>query len=90
VRIAVGASTRSILRLVVAEGAITAAAGIAAGVAASLALGRVLQNQLYGVASTDPVTLITICVVLALAVLAACLSPGLRATRTDPALALRE
>jgi putative ABC transport system permease protein len=90
VRIAVGASTRSILRLVVAEGAITAAAGIAAGVAASLALGRVLRNQLYGVASTDPGTLITICVVLALAVLAACLSPGLRATRTDPALALRE
>ncbi len=90
VRMALGAGTRSILRLVVAEGVLTAVVGAAGGVAASLALGRVLQNQVYGVATTDPVTLVAISVVLALTVVAACVAPALRAIRTDPAAVLRE
>jgi predicted permease len=90
VRMAIGASTRSILRLVIAEGIATTAVGVASGIVVSLALGRVLQNQLYGVSAGDPTTLVLISVVLAVAALAACIVPGLRATRTDPALALRE
>jgi putative ABC transport system permease protein len=90
VRMAIGASARSILRLVVAEGVVTAAIGVALGAAASLALGRVLAAQVYGVGTNDPVTLASIAVVLVAAVIGACVVPGLRAVRTDPALALRE
>ena len=64
--------------------------GFVVGGMASLALGRVLRNQVYGVATTDPVTLIGISVVLTVAVVAACVAPALRAVRTDPALVLRE
>jgi len=59
-------------------------------VIASLGLGRVLANQLYGIGPTDPGTLVTISLVLVVAAIAACLVPGIRATKTDPALALRE
>ena len=90
VRMAVGASARSILGLIVAEGLAATVAGVVTGAGASLALGRVLANQVYGVGTTDPVTLVSISVVLAVAVVAACVVPGLRAVRTDPALALRE
>jgi len=89
-RRAVGASSGSILGLVVTEGLITTAVGIAVGASASVALGRVIENQLYGVGSSDPATLVTIALVLSFAAVVACLVPGMRATRTDPVLALRE
>ena len=75
---------------VVGEGLVTAALGVAAGTIASLALSRVLANQLFGIGKSDPVALVSIASVLALTALAACAIPGLRATRTDPALALRD
>ena len=90
VRMALGARGGSILRLVALEGVWTAGIGFVVGGMASLALGRVLRNQVYGVATTDPVTLIGISVVLTVAVVAACVAPALRAVRTDPALVLRE
>ena len=90
VRMALGADARSVLGLVVMEGVLTAGVGVAVGAAASLALGRVLRNQVYGVATADPVTFVSISLVLALAVVAACIAPALRAVRIDPALALRE
>ena len=90
VRMALGAGGRSILRLVVVEGVWTAGVGVVLGAAASLLLGTVLRNQVYGVATTDPVTLVSISVVLTVAVVAACIAPALRAVRTDPALVLRE
>jgi len=90
VRMAVGATTPSILRLVVAEGLVATVVGIAVGAVASLSLGRVLANQVYGIGTSDPGTLVSISLVLTLAVVAACVVPGLRAIRTDPALALRE
>jgi putative ABC transport system permease protein len=90
VRMALGAGARPILRLVVAEGVATAGVGVAGGAAASLALGRVLRNQVYGVATTDLLTLASIAAVLLVAVIAACIAPALRAVRTDPALVLRE
>jgi hypothetical protein len=77
------------MRLVVGEGPVTAALGVLAGTIASLALSRVLANQLYGIATSDPVTLVSINRAGPHA-LAACAVPGLRATRTDPALALRD
>jgi predicted permease len=90
VRMAVGADARSILQLVVTEGLATAAVGVAAGVVASLALGRVLANQLYGVGTGDATTLVSISLLLTFVASVACLVPGVRATRTDPALVLRE
>jgi putative ABC transport system permease protein len=90
IRMAVGASAPSILRLVVSEAVVTAGVGVVIGAAASLALGRVLASQLYGVGTTDPTTLIAISLLLTIAAVGACAVPGLRATRTDPALALRE
>jgi putative ABC transport system permease protein len=90
VRMAVGANGRSILGLVISEGLLTAVVGVVVGVVASLALGRVLTNQLYGIGPTDPATLVTISFVLIAAAIGACLVPGIRAARTDPALALRE
>ena len=90
VRMAIGASTRSILRLVAREGLATTLAGVGAGIATSLALGKVLQNQVYGIGTNDPLTLVVVSLVLAVAALAACVIPGLRAARTDPALTLRD
>jgi predicted permease len=90
VRMAVGASASSILRLIVGDGLATVAVGVVGGVVASLALGRVLEDQVYGVGTSDPATLVSISLVLTLAAVAASIVPGLRATRTDPALALRE
>ena len=90
VRMAIGASATSILRLVAVEGLVSAAVGVALGAVASIALGRVLQNQVYGVGTGDPMTLVSISLVLALGAVAACAIPGVRATRTDPALVLRE
>jgi putative ABC transport system permease protein len=90
VRMAIGANSRSILRLVVGEGLSTAAVGAVVGVVASLALGRVLRNQVYGVGTSDPATLVAIAFLLALTAVAACAIPGLRAARTDPGSALRE
>ena len=90
VRRAVGASASSIMRLVVGEGLLTAVLGVAVGAVASLALSRILANQLFGIGTSDPITLVAIALVLALTALAACAIPGLRATRTDPAIALRD
>jgi putative ABC transport system permease protein len=90
VRRAVGASAAAIMRLVVGEGLVTAALGVVAGTIASLALSRVLANQLFGIGRSDPVTLVSIAIVLAFTALAACAIPGLRAARSDPALALRD
>jgi len=90
IRMAIGANAKSILRLVIGEGLATTAIGVVLGAVASLALGRVLSNQVYGVGTGDPATLISISLVLTVAAIAACLVPGLRAARTDPGLALRE
>jgi ABC-type antimicrobial peptide transport system permease subunit len=90
IRMAIGANARSILQLVLGEGLATAAIGVVLGAAASLALGRVLANQVYGVGTGDPVTLVSISLVLTLAAVGACLVPALRASRTDPGLALRD
>jgi putative ABC transport system permease protein len=90
VRMAVGATSGGIVQLVLREGLTTAAIGVGIGGVSSVALGRVLETQLYGVGSTDPLTLVVISIVLILAAAAACLAPSLEAARTDPALALRE
>jgi putative ABC transport system permease protein len=89
VRVAVGADARAIRRLVLGEGAPTIGAGVVAGLALSLALGRLLASQLYGVTATDLPTFAAITGLVALAALAAVAGPARRATRVDPAVVLR-
>jgi len=90
VRLAMGATRPSILRLVVGETAVVVAAGVGVGAVASLALGRLLSNQVYGIATNDRSTLLGISVLLIATAIAASAAPSLRALRTDPAGALRE
>jgi ABC-type antimicrobial peptide transport system permease subunit len=64
--------------------------GIGIGLAAALALTRLIESQLYGVAATDPATFALVAAVLAVTALLANLFPAVRAMRMDPAMVLRE
>jgi len=89
VRMALGASPRGILQMVLHEGARLVAWGIIAGIGCSLLLTRFLQGLLFGVSSADPVTLSLVSAVLFCVALGACWIPARRAMRTDPMVALR-
>jgi predicted permease len=89
VRMALGASRRAILRLVVGEGMVLAAAGMAVGLAAAVGLTRLMVSLLYGVRPTDPPTLAGVSLLLGGIALLACYIPAWRATRVDPLVALR-
>ena len=89
VRIALGATARDVIRMVVAQGMGLAAAGGAIGLGGALVTTRVLRTQLYGVEPADPVTLLGIVALLLLAVFAACLIPARRAAGVPAVEALR-
>ena len=89
IRMALGASARGVLRLVIGEGAVLAALGAIIGTVAALGLTRVLRSLLYDVAPTDPVTYVTIVVLVAAAAFVASWFPARRAARVDPNIALR-
>jgi putative ABC transport system permease protein len=89
VRIALGANRASVLRLVLGEAFVLAAAGIALGLAGAFATTRLIQSLLFGVTSTDAVTFAAISATLAVTALVASYIPGRRATRVDPMIALR-
>jgi putative ABC transport system permease protein len=89
VRMALGASRQTVLRMVVGQGLMLVAAGLAIGVVASLAASRVLSSYLFGTEATDPVTFIAVAIAFLAAGAVACLGPAWRATTVDPMLALR-
>ena len=89
IRMALGASRRSVLALVLRQGMMPGLAGVGIGLAASLALTRMVASQLFGVSATDPSTFVTLALGLMLVTLVACYVPARGATRIDPMLAIR-
>ena len=89
-RMALGAGTTNLLRLVISRGLALTASGLALGAAVALGLTRLLGSLLYKVSPHDPLAFGSAFVVMTIAALAACFLPAWRATRTDPVRALRE
>jgi hypothetical protein len=89
IRMALGASRREVQGMVLREGLRVTAIGVAIGLAAALALSRVMAGYVYGITSTDPVTLVGASLLLMLVSLLASYVPARRATRVDPMTALR-
>jgi putative ABC transport system permease protein len=89
VRMALGAAPADVRRLVVAEGMALTAAGLFLGLAGAAAGARLLRSLLFGVTASDPATLVTVSLLLALVATCACLIPARRASEVDPAVALR-
>jgi putative ABC transport system permease protein len=89
VRMALGAQTADVLRLVVRQGMTPVLIGLGLGLAASLALGRLLTAQLYEVSANNPALLAVTSVTLAVVALLACLIPARRASLVNPIEALR-
>ena len=89
IRMALGASSRDVLRMVLGQGARLAAAGVVVGLAGALAITRAISALLYAVSPRDPATLAALSAALAVIALAACYIPARRATRVDPIRALR-
>ncbi len=88
-RMALGARTSDVLRMVAGEGMVLTLLGIALGLVAASALGRILEGLLYAVEPSDPWTLGAVAGLLGAVALGACLIPGFRATRIDPLETLR-
>jgi ABC-type antimicrobial peptide transport system permease subunit len=89
VRMALGAQGRTIVGEVLGRGLRLAVIGVALGVAGSLALTRLLANQLAGVTATDPLTFASSVALLIIAAVLACVIPARRASRVDPMETLR-
>jgi putative ABC transport system permease protein len=89
IRMAIGASSSHIRKLIVLQGMLPLGLGLAIGLAGSLVVNRLLKSALVQVSPSDPVTLLVASLVLILAALLGCLLPARRAMRVDPVIALR-
>ena len=90
IRAALGADSGDILRLVLGQGVVLVLAGLALGLGLALASGRIMANQLFGIAANDPGTFVGVAVLLGVVAMVAAALPAVRATRIDPLVALRE
>jgi putative ABC transport system permease protein len=89
IRFALGASRGDVLRLVLGQGAVLVAIGLAAGLLGAFVASRALRSVLYDVVPLDPAALISALLTLSLVALIACFLPARRASRVDPIEALR-
>ena len=89
IRMALGAQTRDVVKLIVSQGFKLVLLGLAIGLVGAVALTRVMASLLFGVTTKDPLTFTVVAVLLAFVALLACYIPARRATRLDPLHALR-
>ena len=89
VRVALGAATADVLRMILGQGSRAIFLGVAIGIAGSLALTRTVESLLFGVTATDPLTFGGVTLLLVASALLACYIPARRATKVDPMVALR-
>ena len=93
IRMALGASRSTVLKMVIARGLRLTGIGLGAGLITGLALAftvkRILAKVLFGVSTTDPATFVLVAGLLTLVALLACYIPARRATKVDPMIALR-
>jgi putative ABC transport system permease protein len=90
IRMALGSRADQVLKMIVGRAVALAGAGALIGIVAAVALGRVIQSQLFGVGILDPITLATVVCLLIGSAAAASFLPARRAAATDPATVLRE
>ncbi len=89
IRLAMGATHRDVLKLVVGQGVCLSLAGIVLGIVVAIAMTRLMTSLLFGVSANDPLTFIAVSVVLTGVALGACFVPARRAAKIDPMVALR-
>jgi len=89
IRMSLGADAWRVQRMVLAEGGVLVALGLALGVAGALLLSRLMRGLLFGVAPHDPLTLAGVVALMAAVGVAACWLPAVRAARIDPGVAIR-
>jgi hypothetical protein len=89
VRIALGATPRNVLKLVLKQALLTAAIGVCVGIIGAFGLTRLLQSMLFGVQATDPITFALVTLILLAVAVVAAYVPARRATKVDPMIALR-
>jgi ABC-type antimicrobial peptide transport system permease subunit len=87
---AIGAQAVEIFRMTIGEGLKLCLTGLMIGLAGALWLGRAASSLLYGVSATDPLTLVTVSVLLTAVAMAACFFPARRAMKVEPMVALRQ
>jgi len=90
IRMALGAQSQDVLRMVVLDGIKPALAGVLLGAMGAVALGRVLTKLVYGVSTRDVPTLLAVSIMLILVALLASILPAYRATRVEPVQILRD
>ena len=89
VRMALGARPGNVLRMFVVECLTIASVGVLTGLAAALGAGRLIASMLFGLSPIDPVTYVAVTVILTGIAVVASLAPAVRASRIDPAVALK-
>jgi putative ABC transport system permease protein len=89
IRMAMGASRENVRAMILRRGTLLSLSGTAIGVIGALAFARVIESLLYEIPPRDPMTYVSVCVILGLVALVASYVPAVRATRLDPMVALR-